>query len=79
MEGAIIFFGLWVIGACKGWSDITNRRGWICSRFSEETVNSLNENPAKKFILALVLAYFIIGAAIIKFVLSVALHITDGF
>ncbi len=79
MEGAIIFFGIWAIGTWKGWSSITNRSGWICGHFSEETVNSLNANPAKKFVLALVLAYPIIGAAIIKFVLSAALHITDGF
>ena len=78
MEGAAIFFGIWVIGTLKSWSDITNRRGLICSRFSEETVQSLNENTAKKLGLSLLLAYLTIGAMIIKAVLWLAVRITNG-
>lgn len=47
IKGATIFFSIWVLGTWKSWSDITNRRGLICSRFSEETVKNLNENVAK--------------------------------
>lgn len=78
MEGATIFFGIWALGTWKSWSDITNRRGLICSRFSEETVKNLNENVAKKLGVSLILAYFTIGATLIKAVLWLAIRITDG-
>lgn len=78
MEGAAIFFGIWAIGTWKSWSDITNRRGLICSHFSDETIQNLNENTAKKLGLSLLLAYFTIGATIIKAVLWLAIRITDG-
>ncbi len=79
MEGAVVFIGIWVVGMAISWSNITNRSGWICKHFSEETVKSLNENAAKKLMVSLIVAYFTIAAMLLKFLFKLVIRLTDGF
>ncbi len=78
MESAVII-GIWAIGTAISWSNITNRRGWICKHFSDETVKNLNENAVMKLVVSLIIAYFTLAALFLKYLLKFVIRLTDGF
>lgn len=80
MEQFVIFAVIFGIGMWIAWRQISSGSGWICSHFSAATLQNLNskEGLVKKILLAAVLAYIILGVSLIKFVLNLALRLTDG-
>lgn len=76
-----IFFGIVLaVGAWFSWKDISRGSGWICGHFSTETLQSLNcpEGRVKKFLLAIVLGYITIAFTFLKWLITLAIRLTDG-
>ena len=79
MDQLVVLIVILLIGAWFSWRDISKGRGW---RFlSAETLQSLNSDGGrvKKALLSVVAGYITICVTIIKWVITLALRLTDGF
>lgn len=80
MEMTLVCVAIFAVGTWYAWKDIGNGRGWLCSRFSRETLENLNseQGKVKKLILAVVIAYITIAFKIGKTIVTLALRLADG-
>ena len=81
MDQLVVLLVILLIGAWFSWRDISNGRGWMCRFLSAETLQSLNSDggQVKKALLAGVTGYITICVNIIKWLILLALRLTDGF
>lgn len=79
-EVTVVVLAVLAIGVWKAWKEISTGSGFLGSRFSQQTLVSLNskEGRAKKMLLALLLGYVVFGVVVIKLILKIAIRGTDG-
>lgn len=81
MDQLVVLIVILLIGAWFSWRDISKGRGWLCRFLSAETLQSLNSDSGrvKKALLSVVAGYITVCVTIIKWVITLALRLTDGF
>lgn len=80
MEMTLVLLALLAFGTWKAWGQISTGSGMICSHFSQGFLESLNapQGRVKKWVLAIVLGYFILAGMLIRWIVILAVKLTDG-